>query len=238
MELFEKKCQARWDEIQRRKEREKEEKKAEKLYDDWIWVEGFKGTNKDMTCRDFQFEYNKIFEMPVGTPIVDCESGFHLCLTLDDVFNYYPIGDGRRFFRVRALVRKSDFYEYGKKGINPYEPNTMQAAMWAIQNSVLGNACRDKLAAKAIEFIYELTPDEVCASTEMKDWTRDEKFLALAVNKNHVIKMREIDTLVRDGYSKPFAELIVDQKKFRVAHSVGSQQDLSMDMKVYYILKG
>lgn len=244
MGLFKNNATLKWNDSDWNKERlermrEREEKKAEKLNDEWIWVEGFKGTNKDMTCRAFQFEYGKVFEMPADTSIVECESGFHLCLKLDDVFSYYRIGDGHRFFRVRALVRKSDVSEYGVRPTNPYKEGTMQSAMWGLQQAcLLGNASRDKLAAKAIEFICELTPDEILASTDMKDWSSAEKFLALATNKEHVLKLREVDTLVSDGYSKPFAELIVDQKRFRVAHSVASQQDLSMDMKVYYILKG
>jgi hypothetical protein len=244
MGLFKNKKELRWGDPEWNEERlkrmqNKKEKTAETLYDDWIWVEGFKGTNKDMTCRGFQFERGNIFAMPAGEPIVDCESGFHLCLKLDDVFGYYPIGKGHRFFRVRALVRKSDVAEYGVKPVNPYEAGTMQSAMWQLQNvGLLGNGYRDKLAAKAIEFMYELTPDEIFESTDMKDWSSDEKFMALSFDKDYVLKQREVDTLVSDGYSKPFAELIVDQKRFRVAHSVASQQDLSMDMKVYYILKG
>ena len=40
-----------------------------------------------MTCRDFQYEEGKTYELNCE-PIL-CERGFHACLNLTDVFNYY-----------------------------------------------------------------------------------------------------------------------------------------------------
>jgi hypothetical protein len=76
--------------------------------DEWIWVEGYKGTKKDMTARfnDFQYELNKRYE--IDEEPEECKKGFHFCLELFDVFEYYPIGKNHRFFKVQALVRKSD----------------------------------------------------------------------------------------------------------------------------------
>ena len=45
----------------------------------------------------------------------------------------------------------------------------------------------------------------------------------------------QMDTLIADGYSEPFAAYINGKKKFEVAHAVGTQKDLSMDMKVLTI---
>jgi hypothetical protein len=47
----------------------------------------YKGFNADMTCRDFQYEDGKTYEFN-GEPKL-CECGFHACLNLFDVFNYY-----------------------------------------------------------------------------------------------------------------------------------------------------
>ena len=47
----------------------------------------YKGFNADMTCRDFQYKEGKTYELK-GEPIL-CEQGFHACLSLSDVFNYY-----------------------------------------------------------------------------------------------------------------------------------------------------
>ena len=47
----------------------------------------YKAFNSDMTCMDFQYEEGKTYEFD-GKPEL-CERGFHACLSLADVFNYY-----------------------------------------------------------------------------------------------------------------------------------------------------
>ncbi len=47
----------------------------------------YKGFNADMTCRDFQYEEGKTFEIECKIKLCGC--GFHACTNLLDVFNYY-----------------------------------------------------------------------------------------------------------------------------------------------------
>ena len=47
----------------------------------------YKAFNADMTCRDFQYEEGKTYKIK-GEPKM-CKRGFHACLNLLDVFNYY-----------------------------------------------------------------------------------------------------------------------------------------------------
>ena len=47
----------------------------------------YKAFNADMTCRDFQYEEGKTYEFD-GEPKL-CVCGFHACLNLAAVFNYY-----------------------------------------------------------------------------------------------------------------------------------------------------
>lgn len=217
--------------------RELEAKLAEaKANEEWIWVEGYKGTNANMACRDFQFEMHKQFDMSEGADIVDCESGFHLCRDLKDVFGYYKIEDGNRFFRVRALVRKKDYENYGK------EYQGTRSRYYPL--SIFGPELRDKLAAKSIQFLYELTPEEVFAPLceerdEYKTWSADVKKLAMERGFYYVRNIEHIKTLVSLGYSDAFAQWLVKNRKYyNTAVAVGSQEDLSMDMKVLMILKG
>jgi hypothetical protein len=47
----------------------------------------YKGFKANMTCRDFQYEEGKTFE--IEGKIILCNSGFHACTNPLDVFNYY-----------------------------------------------------------------------------------------------------------------------------------------------------
>ena len=51
----------------------------------------YKGFNKDMTCRDFQYEEGKEYE--ATGDIKCCENGFHACEDPLDCFNYYAPGE-------------------------------------------------------------------------------------------------------------------------------------------------
>ncbi len=192
--------------------------------EEWIWVEGYKGTDANMCCRDCQYELGKQYDMPEGEKIKECESGFHLCLSLQDVFDYYDVGIGHRFFKVKALVRKADKDSY--RGAFKYGDNWYTVS-----------GCHNKLAAKSIIFTSELTYDEILKNSDAQDLPEDYKKMAIDVSIGVAVKNYQINTLVEDGYSIPFATYIININKFYIAHAVGSQKDLSMDMKVLTIVK-
>ena len=52
-------------------------------------IKAFKGFNRDMTCRDFQYEEGTEYETDKAEA---CECGFHASEYPLDVFSYYPPG--------------------------------------------------------------------------------------------------------------------------------------------------
>ena len=64
-------------------------------------MKAYKAFNKDLTCRGFQYEIGKTYEMK-KEPII-CDRGFHACTKFDDVFNYYDYGKETRICEVELL---------------------------------------------------------------------------------------------------------------------------------------
>ena len=64
-------------------------------------MKAYKAFNKDLTCRDFQYEIGKTYEMK-EKPIV-CGKGFHACVEFDDLFHYYKYGKETRICEVELL---------------------------------------------------------------------------------------------------------------------------------------
>ena len=64
-------------------------------------MKGYKVFDKDWTCRGFQYEVGKTYEMKEDP--VCCESGFHFCGKLIDCFNYYDFDSENKVAEIEAL---------------------------------------------------------------------------------------------------------------------------------------
>ena len=69
-------------------------------------IKGFKGFDKNLKCRNYQYEIGKDFEE--NGDIKACNKGFHFCENPADVFSYYPPsdnGDLNRYCEVEGSGR-------------------------------------------------------------------------------------------------------------------------------------
>lgn len=100
---------------------------------DWVWIDAYKATDEKMCCKGKQ--YRMSVEDTYNGDVVLGSKGYHVCCNLLDCFREYPYAYNRRYFKVKALVKRTDF-QY----MNPN--NTT-------------------LVAKAIKFTEELDYDTV-----------------------------------------------------------------------------
>lgn len=211
------------------------DRNEKKVPEEWVWVEGYKGTDKTLGCRGYQYEMHNVHTMPKGEEIVECRNGFHFCIELKRVFDYYGIENGNRFFRVRAEVKKSDldkYYEQYKIETNAAYPDSV-----VIGDPIgKGIGSKDKLAARSIEFLYELTPDDIFKGSKGENWSREDKLLAMQLGMPQVSAIHDVKDLVELGYSESFAWYIRGIHRTEIAKAVASQKDLSMDMKAMIII--
>ena len=64
-------------------------------------MKGYKITNADMTCRNYQYELNKEFILNGRLKL--CKNGFHFCQEIIDCFDYYTFYNGERLFEIETL---------------------------------------------------------------------------------------------------------------------------------------
>ena len=101
----------------------------EVIQQDWIWVDAYKGTDANMVCKGKQYVMG--VEDTYGDKVALGSKGYHVCTNLQHCFKTYDYDFRNRFFKVRALVKATD-YEYRN-------PNNTT------------------LVAKAIQFVEEIT---------------------------------------------------------------------------------
>jgi hypothetical protein len=119
------------------------------MSDNKTWIKAYKGFDKDLKCRDFQYEIGKTYEEPTAEL---CNSGFHACEYPLDVFAYYAPGDMSRYCEV-DLDDVSD-----KKGNDDSKRCGKKIAVKA-EIGIAG------LVKASVDFVMENIKDEKKAST-------------------------------------------------------------------------
>ena len=119
------------------------------MSDKKTWIKAYKGFDKDLKCRHFQYEIGKTYEEPTAEL---CNSGFHACEYPLDVFAYYAPGDMSRYCEV-DLDDVSD-----KKGNDDSKRCGKKIAVKA-EIGIAG------LVKASVDFVMENIKDEKKAST-------------------------------------------------------------------------
>jgi hypothetical protein len=104
----------------------------EAVEQDWIWVDAYKGTDASMICKGKR--YTMGIEDTYPGDVVLGAKGYHVCTKLEHCFKTYDYDFRNRFFKVKALVKRTDY--------NYRNPNNTT------------------LVAKSIKFVEEITCSE------------------------------------------------------------------------------
>jgi hypothetical protein len=70
-------------------------------YKEEFKMKGYKVFNSDWTCRGYQYEIGKTYEIAESTKC--CKVGFHFCEKLIDCFNYYSFDPNNKVAEIEAI---------------------------------------------------------------------------------------------------------------------------------------
>ena len=199
----------------------------------WEWVEGYKGTDSDMICKGFKFELNKRYVHE--EKIMLCNSGFHFCKTLKNVFNYYPIKNKGRYFKVKALVNMELMEEQRKTLTKIYG-----------ERYGISYINGDKLVAKEIFFIEEVSDEELLPYIKeqfsyvetVDDWNLVKKIGYESFKRNWFMNQMK-----DSGFGETFLCILYDNIKNTglVRETINyakalKEENVSKDMAVYLMM--
>lgn len=148
----------------------------------------YKGFDSDLTCRGFQYEIGKTYEMEDEPKL--CEQGFHCCLKLSDVFMFYsPIG------YEHSVVDRNIIVESMSSG-NRY---CIVEVLGDVDNSSFeGMRISTKIVTNKIKIVQELTTNDVIAILEgellsAKGWCQTVEGTLLELEDLNHIENKRID---------------------------------------------
>ena len=69
----------------------------------------YKGFDKDLKCRGFQYEVGKEYELPKGESVSVCSKGFHACESPLEVLDYYFMDGYANLLRFCEVEQSGEF---------------------------------------------------------------------------------------------------------------------------------
>ena len=183
--------------------------------------------------NNFQYELGKEYTCE-GAPQI-CENGFHFSLTLDDVFDYVRLWETQnRFFKVKALVRKSDYERYGRLDISGF---------------CVGRI--NKLVAKSIILQSEITSSELYQlAIQNNSYLRllsEEEFESIRAANSFKDGVLNVGVKRLDGkYSSTFIIALFLESNNDISNFIKTvnkaealyNEGVSPDMRAYLLMKG
>lgn len=201
---------------------------------EYEWIEGYKGTDSNMCCRGYQFELGKTYVHDGEIKL--CESGFHFCRDLNDVPRYYSVGEGNRYFKVRAKIKK--------------ETPSVIKSMWSFGSDT-------KEVAKEIEFLEEVSISEIlwkCIITYTagynnihnlvkKEYFANENYWVEHLNSKGGNLQKAIKDIISQellkGYSEAVVAYLLSRNEYKLLDTAlifVNDNTISNDMKLVLIL--
>ena len=72
-------------------------------------ITAYKGFDKDLKCRGFQYEIGKEYELSNGEPVSVCSNGFHACESPLEVLDYYFMDGYANLSRFCEVEQSGEF---------------------------------------------------------------------------------------------------------------------------------
>ena len=72
-------------------------------------ITAYKGFDKDLKCRGFQYEIGKEYELSNGEPVSVCSNGFHACESPLEVLDYYFMDGHANLSRFCEVEQSGEF---------------------------------------------------------------------------------------------------------------------------------
>jgi hypothetical protein len=113
---------------------------------------GYKGFDKNLKCKGYQFKIGEIASKPeVDKPRPCTKDGFHYCNKLEDVFAYYSLNGSNRFCEIEVL---GNFTDQGDKSIT----TSLRIIRELPIREIIDKKCEDSMPLATVKSLQQRYP--------------------------------------------------------------------------------